>query len=260
MYDWIRTAFEGPLVAAIVAGSVYLAFVLALGAVAGWLPPAAALVPSGDALVGGLLYRAAGTAGVFLLGATPVLLYQRAGLVLPIVAPVALLVLLWATSGSESYAVLVFFYPPFLLAAGLALGGVEYATRQLLATGTTPADPLLIAAAAGLVHAAVVVAALELLGRSALSEGALGLAVVGSGLALAVAVPTWLFLQFGLVGPLVGVPAGAVLVVATMATGDTAVALLEAYADLSPYVLLVALLVGAAEYAIRGDLLGSVPG
>lgn len=43
------------------------------------------------------------------------------------------------------------------------------------------AGPLVLAVAAGLVHAAVVTAALELLGRSYLAEGALGVALVGPG-------------------------------------------------------------------------------
>lgn len=257
MYDWLRTAVGGPLAPAVVAGAAYLAVVVAVGAVAGWLPSAASLAPSGDSPASGPLLVAAGAAGVFLLGATPAFLYARAGLVLPALAPVALLALLGYASSSESYPVLVFFYPPFFLVSVAALGGVEYAARQALAGGIGLGDPLVVAAAAGLVHAAAVTVALELLGRSYLSSGALGPVLVGPGLVLVVAGPAWLFLEHGLVGPLVGVPVGAVVVAVTAATGDSAVALLESYADLSPYVLLVALLLGAVEYVVRGDLLAA---
>lgn len=260
MYDWIRTAFGGPLVAAAAAGSAYLAVVVAVGALAGWLPPLDALAPSDGSVARGLLFLAAGTAGVFLLGALPAFLYGRAGLLLPTLAPVALLALLGYAAGPESYRVLVFVYPPALLVGAAGVGAVEYAGRRALAGGLPAGDPLVLAAAAGLVHAAVVTAALSLLGRSYLSEGALGLALVGPGLVLAVAGPLWLFLRLGLVGPLVGAPVGAALVVGAMATGTAAGALLETYAELSPYVFFVALLVGAVEYAVRGDVLAATPG
>mgnify|MGYP006277805587 FL=1 len=123
-----RTALANRTSAAAVAGVGYLAVVVTIGVAFGWYPSVSELLPFASPFVG-FMPTLVGTLGVFLVGAVPAALYERAGLVGPAFVPVALLVLIADTANPESYTVLVFFYPPLVAAVAAVLGAIEYGIR-----------------------------------------------------------------------------------------------------------------------------------
>lgn len=125
-----RTKLGDPLTTATVAGVAYFVIVVAVGVAFGWYPSISDLLPFASPFVG-FMPTLAGTLGVFLVGAVPAYLYERAGLVVPVITPIALLALIAYTANPESYAVLVFFYPPFVVVGTVVLGAVEYAIRRV---------------------------------------------------------------------------------------------------------------------------------